>query len=124
MILFAFFTIETSKAQENKVKISGLEGVAVVGYVDDGAFLNFSGPNISYKNGSSKIMLGMLPSLRFKDDKSTGFTNSVVTPALGLGLSYLYKRLVVQIPMYYNAKSATKNGTWVFGAGLGLKLQR
>lgn len=123
VISFSIINSMTANAQDNKVKVSGLEGVIVAGYVDDGAFLNFAGPNISFKKGSSKFMLGMLPSLRFKEDKSTGSTNSTVVPALGLGLSYIYKRLVIQVPLYYNAKTSTKNGEWVVGAGLGLKLQ-
>ncbi|MFM7217734.1 MAG: hypothetical protein ACKO1U_06925 [Bacteroidota bacterium] len=123
LVCTCLFTVQVV-AQDKKVAASGWEGVVVGGYVDDGAFLNFLGPNVSYKKGSSKWMIGMMPSLRFKKDKSTTTVNASVVPALGLGLTYLYKRLAVQLPVYYNAKTASKDGAWVVGAGLGFKLQR
>jgi len=108
-------------AQESKVNASLYDGIIVAGYVDDGAFLNFLGPNINVTHGNSKFILGMLPSLRFKEDTKTP-KNAFVTPNLGMGLTYNYKHFAVQIPLYYNAKTATQSGNWQVGVGLGLKL--
>jgi hypothetical protein len=66
-------------------------------------------------------MLGMLPSLRFKKDNST-IKNSFVTPTLGLGFTYCYKLLAVQVPLYYNSKTSLKNGNWQIGIGIGLRM--
>lgn len=74
-------------AQESKVNVSAFDGIIVAGYVDDGAFLNFLGPNINLTKGNSKFMLGMLPSLRFKEDTKTP-KSAFVTPNLGVGLTY------------------------------------
>lgn len=116
LITFSFHCF----AQEKKVSVSGYEGIVVAGYVDNGAFLNFAGPNIAYKSGSSKVMLGMIPSLRYKED-SSAVKNAAVFPALGVGLSYAYKHIVLQLPLYYNNKSATKDGSWNFGFGVGYR---
>ena len=44
----------------------------------------------------------ILPSVRFKEDN--GITkNALVTPSLGIGITYTYKLLAVQIPFYYNS---------------------
>jgi len=109
------------KSQTEKVKLTLYEGIAVAGYVDQGAFLNFTGPNISIAVRKTKIMLGMLPSLRFKQDLSA-IKNAFVTPNLGAGLTVTYKFLALQVPMYYNAKTSSKNGSWHIGVGVGLKL--
>ncbi|MCU7615872.1 hypothetical protein NZ698_01570 [Chryseobacterium sp. PBS4-4] len=108
-------------AQENssKIKASFFEGIVVAGYVDHGAFINFTGPNISFNHKSTKVMLGMLPSLRIKEDKSSGTKNSAITPNLGVGIAAVYKKIVLQIPLYYNSKTATQNGNWKVGVGLG-----
>ncbi|MBX3163021.1 MAG: hypothetical protein KF900_00955 [Bacteroidetes bacterium] len=110
-----------ARAQETKVNTAVYDGILIVGYVDRGAFLNFTGPNINLVKGKSKFILGMLPSLRFKEDE--GITrNAFVTPSLGVGFTYSYKIWAVQIPVYYNAKSAVKNGKWQIGVGVGLRL--
>jgi len=106
--------------QESKVSVSAYDGVVIIGYVDNGGFLNFTGPNINLVHKNSKFILGMLPSLRFKEDKGTT-RNSFVTPNLGIGFTYCYKLFAVQIPLYYNTKTATKNGNWQIGLGLGLR---
>lgn len=108
-----------SQETDSKIKASFFDGIAVIGYVDHGAFLNFTGPNISYKNKDLKFVLGMLPSLRIKEDQSEGTKNSVITPNLGAGLTVVYKKLAVQIPFYYNTKTSTQNGAWKMGIGLG-----
>lgn len=116
-------TIETTTvSKESKISFAFFEGTAVVGYVDKGDFLNFTGPNVSLTSGKSKLLLGMLPSLRFKEDKSA-VKNSFVMPTLGMGLTYSYKKLAFQIPLYYNAKTATADGKRNVGIGMGVKLK-
>lgn len=118
---FVFLGISVN-AQEPKVNLVLYEGVVNGGYVDSGLFLNFGGPNLNMTFSNSKILLGMFPSLRFKEDKGTP-KNSFVTPALGVGLSYMYKRLAIQLPLYYNSKTSKDNGKWNLGLGIGFKIQ-
>lgn len=108
-------------AQEEKVKIDLYDGIIMAGLVNNGAFLNFTGPNINATYGNSKFILGMLPSLRFKADHETP-KSSFVTPNLGVGFTYAYKIYAIQLPLYYNPKTATQNGSWHVGIGLGLRL--
>lgn len=112
-------------AQENnsKVNVSFFDGIAVAGYVDNGAFLNFTGPNVNFTHNQTKVMLGMLPSIRIKEDKSGTTKNSIVTPNLGMGITVAYKKLALQIPLYYNGKSTTENGKWKVGIGLGYRFK-
>ncbi|MCS3529544.1 hypothetical protein [Chryseobacterium sp. JUb7] len=108
-----------AQQSETSIKASFFDGIAVAGYVDHGAFINFTGPNVSLKNKDLKFILGMLPSLRIKEDKSEGTKNSAITPNLGAGLTVVYKKLAVQIPVYYNTKTSAQNGAWKMGIGLG-----
>lgn len=108
-----------SQESASKIKVTFFDGVAVAGYVDHGAFINFTGPNVSLTHKDVKFILGMLPSLRIKDDKSPGTKNSAITPNLGVGLTAVYKKIAFQLPVYYNSKTATENGTWKIGIGLG-----
>lgn len=114
-----FFSQESAP----KVKAAFFDGVAVAGYVDHGAFINFTGPNINVTWRNTKFILGMLPSLRIKEDKSEGTKNSLVTPNLGAGLTFVYKKIALQIPVYYNTKTSTQNGSWKVGIGLGYSLK-
>ncbi|PWN69041.1 hypothetical protein C1631_013310 [Chryseobacterium phosphatilyticum] len=109
------FSQETS----SKVKASFFDGIAVAGYVDDGAFINFTGPNVSLVHKKVKFIMGMLPSLRIKEDHSSGTRNSFITPTLGAGLTTVYKRIALQVPVYYNPKTADQDGKWKIGIGLG-----
>lgn len=102
-----------------EIKASFFDGMAVAGYVDHGAFINFTGPNISFKKKDLKLMLGMLPSLRIKEDRPEGTRNSPVMPTLGAGVTVIYKKLALQVPVYYNAKTSSANGAWKAGIGLG-----
>jgi hypothetical protein len=72
-ILFSFFLFIfiSVHGQTTKPTFALWDGALVMGYVDQGGFLNFTGPNVSLGNGHSKWMLGMLPSVRFKEDTST-----------------------------------------------------
>ena len=110
-------------AQSEKVKFSAFDGYVIAGYVDNGAFVNFTGPNINYSFKESKFIVGMLPSLRFKKDD--GVTkNSLVTPNLGLGITYSYKIWSFQLPLYYNSKTDEEDGSWHMGVGVGLRLYK
>lgn len=108
-------------AQKDKVKFTLYDGIFIGGYVDNGAFLNFTGPSINATYKNSKFIIGMLPSLRFKEDKGTP-KNAFVTPNLGIGFTYSYKMFAFQMPLYYNPKTATDNGQWHIGLGVGLRL--
>ena len=100
--------------------IKPFSGIFLSGYVDNGAFINFTGPNLSFSTGNSQFLVGMLPSLRFKKDSGSS-KHSYITPSLGVGITYCYKALAFQVPFYYNPKTATKNGEWNIGVGVGIK---
>lgn len=112
----------TAPQPQERLAFGFFEGTVVAGYVDRGAFLNFTGPNVSYTTGNSKILVGMLPSLRFKEDPAA-VKNAFVTPTLGMGITYAYRKLALQLPLYYNPKTATDNGRWNLGFGIGVKLK-
>lgn len=118
LVLTMFFF--SAKAQ---TKVVLFEGILTAGYVDHGAFINCTGPCIKFSKKPYTVLLGMLPSLRIKEDKvAAGATkNSALTPNLGFGLTAAFHHLAVQVPLYYNAKTATKNGEWNPGFGLGYK---
>lgn len=110
-------------SQNTEVSTILTSGTIVGGYVDKGAYLNFTGPGVKIQRGSSDLMIGVLPSLRFKEDK--GITkNALVTPSLGIGITYTYKLLAIQIPFYYNSKTAIADGRWNIGIGVGIKLNQ
>jgi len=114
---------QTNSASGPALKPALWDGVIVAGYVDNGAYLNFSGPNIKYSRKPVILAVGMLPSLRIKEDKVAEGSpaNSTITPSLGFGLTASYKHLAVQIPVYYTNKTAAKDGRWHPGFGLGYK---
>ena len=122
LLTIALLSLFASNAQE-KVNAAFYDGIVVGGYVNDGGYLNFTGPNINATYGESKFILGMLPSVRFKEDKGAT-KNSFVFPTLGFGFTYSYKALALQIPFYYNAKTATEDGKWNVGIGIGLRLNK
>lgn len=130
--LLSFFTLlmvstisvaKISEEKKEKASFSFFDGTVIVGYIDKGAFLNFTGPNVNFNKGNSRIVIGMLPSLRFKKDKSDATKNSFVTPNLGVGITYSYKSFALQVPCYYNPKTSTRNGSWVVGAGIGYRFK-
>jgi hypothetical protein len=100
--------------------IKPFSGIFVSGYVDNGAFVNFTGPNLSFLYGKSHLLIGMLPSLRIKQESGTT-KNSLITPSLGVGITYCYKAFALQVPCYYNPKTSSTNGKWNIGVGIGLK---
>jgi len=99
------------------------DGIIVGGYADHGAYINCAGPSVKFSKKPFVLMAGLLPGLRIKEDKvAPGATkNSKLTPSLGFGLTAAYKHLAFQIPLYYTAKTAAKNGKWNPGVGLGYK---
>ncbi|WP_333661149.1 hypothetical protein [Chishuiella changwenlii] len=119
LITILLSIIGFSQESQSKIKVSLFEGTVVAGYVDNGGFINFTGPSVSYKHNDFKMSVGMLPSLRIKEDKSPGTKNSVVTPNLGGGLTFVYKKIALQMPFYYNTKTSTQDGTWKMGIGVG-----
>lgn len=124
---FSFYAQKTDTLTTSPKKVtlnfSGAEGVIIGGYVDNGAFINFTGPNISISTKYSKFIFGMLPSLRYKEDNGKP-KNSPIMPGLGAGITYCYKKIAFQIPLYYNPKTALKNGEWQIGFGIGLKIKK
>ena len=122
LLFFALVVFSTSlNAQVEKVKPVFFDGVINVGYINNGGFLNFTGPGLSATYKNSKFLFGMLPSLRFRVDNDTP-KNASVFPNLGFGLTYSYKYLSLQVPMYYNAKTETENGSWHVGFGIGYRI--
>ena len=120
--LIMLITFSTSLlAQTDKVKPVLFDGVINVGYINNGGFLNFTGPGLSATYKNSKFLLGMLPSLRYKVDDDSP-RNASIFPNLGFGLTYSYKYLSLQIPMYYNAKTTTEDGSWHVGFGIGYRI--
>ena len=115
-----FFNLD---AQVTQVKVAAYDGIFIAGFVDQGGFSNFTGPNINAQYKQSKIILSALPSLRYKEDESTP-KNSFVTPSLGIGITYAYRFLAIQIPFYYTAKTARENGKWEIGIGAGVRLRK
>lgn len=79
--------INTDSDRKVKSLVSGFEGIVVAGYVDDGAFLNFSGLNINLTTQHHKLILGMLLSFRFKKDVSP-VKNEFVFPTLGVDTTF------------------------------------
>ena len=125
MICLLFFTLvvfsASLNAQVEKVKPVLFDGVINVGYINNGGYINFSGPGISATYKNSKFLLGMLPSLRFKVDNDAP-KNALVYPNLGFGFTYSYKYFSLQLPLYYNAKTATEDGSWHVGFGVGFRI--
>jgi hypothetical protein len=120
-LLLLLFASALNVNGQQKTATQIFDGIVTAGYVDNGAYLNFTGPNISWQKGQSKVLLGMLPSLRYKVDQGAT-VNARIYPTLGAGLTYSYQRFVFQVPLYYNPKTPASNGNWQIGCGLGIKL--
>jgi hypothetical protein len=126
-MFLAFLLCSVTHAQQEaktKATIVAWDGMIVAGYVNDGGYINFGGPSLKLIKKPWCLAIGILPTLRIKEDKvATGAKqNSAVMPTAGFGLTVVYKHLVVQVPFYYNAKTAASNGKWHPGLGIGYKL--
>lgn len=99
------------------------DGLAVVGYVNRGAFVNFGGPTVKLNKKPLSVGFGILPTMRIKTDQVAegAKKNSIVTPTAGFGFTMVFKHVAIQVPFYYNAKSSTQNGAWNGGLGIGYK---
>jgi hypothetical protein len=114
-------TLKKTQAQTNAILF---DGVIVAGYVDKGAYVNYLGPSLKFSKKPYSLALGFLPSLRIKEDNvASGATkNNLITPTLGFGITAIAKNIALQVPLYYNTKSAGKDGKWNVGIGIGYKL--
>jgi hypothetical protein len=121
LALFGFVTI--GNAQENKIQTTW-DGAVIAGYVNEGAFINFGGPSLKLIRKPYTVSLGLLPTLRIKEDKVAPGQkkNSTITPTLGSGITFGYKHLALQLPLYYNPKNTATDGKWNLGIGIGYKL--
>ena len=124
IIIFIGLFLNSNFSFSQKAKLNIANGTIIVGgYVDNGGFLNFTGPGVKIQNGSSEIIIGVLPSLRFKKD--IGITkNTFATTSLGLGITFIYKYVALQVPIYYNSKTSVSDGKWKLGIGIGIKLNQ
>ena len=113
------------QAQEaaKKVSITAWDGMAVVGYVNKGGFINFGGPTVRFIKKPFTGGFGILPTMRVKEDNVAKGApkNSAVIPTAGFGFTFVYKHLALQVPFYYNSKTSTSNGKWHPGVGIGYK---
>lgn len=60
-ILILLLCSGTMFAQEKKANVALIDGVIIGGYADNGAFLNFTGPNVNFTSGESKFIIGHFP---------------------------------------------------------------
>ena len=123
--LLLLLLLKSNCALSQKTEVSTLifSGTIVSGYANTGGYINFTGPGAKLQKGSSDLMIGVLPTLRFKKD--SGITkNSLITPSLGVGITYTYKFIAIQIPFYYNSKTAILDGRWNMGIGVGINLNK
>ncbi|NCI47702.1 hypothetical protein GWC94_13685 [Sediminibacterium sp. WSJ-3] len=117
-------TANLAKAQGTaKPQASVWDGMAVAGYVDNGAYVNFGGPCIKLIRKPWAFGFGILPTMRIKRDQGAAGApgNSAITPTAGFGFTFFYRHLVVQVPFYYNSKTAVSDGKWNPGLGIGFK---
>ena len=99
------------------------DGMAVAGYVNQGGFVNFGGPTIKLIKKPVSLGFGILPTMRIKKDNVEKGTpkNSAIIPTAGFGFTIFYKHMVLQVPFYYNPKTAARDGKWNPGIGIGYK---
>ena len=113
------------QAQEpaKKVTLTAWDGMAVAGYVNNGGFVNFGGPTVRFIKKPFTAGFGILPTMRVKEDNASKDApkNSAIMPTAGFGFTFVFKHLALQVPFYYNAKTATSDGKWHPGVGIGYK---
>lgn len=125
-VLFVLLNISMHAQNSGAEKTSFVawDGMVIGGYVDKGGYINFGGPSLKFIRKPWSIAIGVLPTLRIKEDKVAkgAMKNSSVMPTAGFGITVAYKHLVLQVPFYYNAKTSVANGKWNPGIGIGYKL--
>ncbi len=127
--LFGILTVllllcsNTPFAQQKAVKGSLFEGLVVAGYADRGAYVNCAGPALKYSKSNAAVLIGLLPTIRIKEDRVDEGKpkNTLITPTLGFGLTAVLGHFAIQIPTFYNPKTATADGRWHAGIGIGYK---
>jgi hypothetical protein len=126
LALFSVTAINAQKEEKSKAKaaIVAWDGMMIAGYVNDGGYVNFGGPSLKLIKKPWSLGFGILPTMRIKEDKVAAGAkkNSAVMPTAGFGFTVVYKHFVVQVPFYYNAKTASSDGKWHPGFGVGYKL--
>ena len=106
-----------------RVSLTAWDGMAVAGYVNKGGFVNFGGPTVRFIRKPISAGFGILPTMRIKEETVAkgASKNSAIMPTAGFGFTFVYKHVALQVPFYYNPKTATTNGKWNPGVGLGYK---
>ncbi len=124
LTVFSFSSINAQTPPKTKATVVAWDGMIVAGYVNDGGFINFGGPSLKLIKKPWIFGIGILPSVRIKEDAVAAGAkkNSIIMPTAGFGFTMVYKHLVVQLPFYYNAKTAASDGKWHAGFGIGYKL--
>ena len=116
-----FFTCSfCAFSQKKELTFKPWDGAVVAGYVDKGAFINFTGPGVKWTKKPYALLAGVLPSLKIKEDNAV-IKNATVVPSLGAGFTLTVKHLAVQLPFYYTPKNASVSGKWHAGFGVGYK---
>jgi hypothetical protein len=117
------FPAYAQQAADKKTTVSAWEGMAIVGYVNKGGFVNFGGPTVKFVKKPFSIGFGILPTMRIKEDKVVNEApkNAAIMPTAGFGFTFAFKHFVTQVPFYYNTKTAAANGKWNIGVGIGYK---
>lgn len=123
LVFLSFGFVHAQQEAVRKASFSAWDGMIVAGYVNQGSYVNFGGPSIRLVKKPWSAGFGILPTMRIKEDKVAKGApkNSAIIPTAGFGFTFGYRHLVVQVPFYYNSKTATGNGHWNPGVGLGFK---
>lgn len=123
LLLIGTASLKAQSPGPVKTKLQLFDGWLIAGYLDKGAYINCTGPSVKFSSKPICVLIGLLPGLRIKEDQvSPGSTrNSAITPSLGFGLTASFKHLALQLPLYYNSKTAAKDGQWKPGVGIGYK---
>ncbi len=127
ILLFLTISSISLNAQDvtKKISLTSWDGVIVAGLLNngEGGFVNFGGPAVKLIHKPMSFSLGMVPGLRYKEDVTPrpAKKNSEITPSLGFALTFAYKHIAIQVPMYFTPKSASADGKWNPGIGIGYK---
>lgn len=114
LFILIFIYFNSLFAQTKKSSEIGFTGQLMISYDGDATYFNIGGPSITYNLKNAKLGAAMYPSLRFRNDALRPF----VTPILGTGLFYNYKKWLVALPLYFIANE----NKWKLSIGLGYKL--